>query len=219
MRIIFLVDLIHQEITRDTLIILLTNLHNRLTSERETIALEHLLLDKNIYRKITKIAYSENKPVERVVNHILREYIDVFFPLRKIGLVHVTTDTIKMIFQDISDELIIDHAKSLSKRYMEVITLLSKNRTLDDYLDFFKLYANASGYQMEVTTNQSGGKRVIMRFNLGRKYSLYLGECFKILLSEVSTVHNYDFTDSVVFFECSPSPTVVRTNQQNGSEN
>ena len=75
--------------------------------------------------------------------------------MRKIGLVHVTTDTIKMIFQDISDELIIDHAKSLSKRYMKVIVLLNKNRTLDDYLDFFKLYANASGYQMEVTTNQS----------------------------------------------------------------
>jgi hypothetical protein len=74
------------------------------------------LLDKNIYRKITKIAYSENKSIERVVNDILREYIDVFFPLRKIGLVHVTTDTIKMIFQDISDKLIIDHAKNLSKR-------------------------------------------------------------------------------------------------------
>jgi hypothetical protein len=64
----------------------------------------------------------------------------VFFPLRKIGLVHVTTDTIKMIFEDVSDELIIDHAKNLSKRYVEVITLLNKNRTLDDYLDFLKLY-------------------------------------------------------------------------------
>lgn len=35
----------------------------------------------------------------------------------------------------------------------------------------------------------------------GRKYSLYLGECFKtLLLSEVSTtVDSYDLTDSVVF--------------------
>jgi hypothetical protein len=76
-----------------------------LTSERENIPLEHLMLDKNLYRKITKMAYSENKPVERVVNDI-----DVFFPFRKIGFVHVTTDTVKMIFQDISDELIIEHA-------------------------------------------------------------------------------------------------------------
>jgi len=109
-----------------------------------------------------------------------------------------------MIFQDISDKLIVDHAKSLSKRYMELMALLNKNQTLDDYLDFSMLYANASGYQMEVTTNDSGGKRVIIRINLGRKYSLYLGECFKILLSEVSAVHNYDFTDSVMFFECTP---------------
>jgi len=71
---------------------------------------------------------------------ILREYIDVFFPLMKIGPVHVTTDTIKMIFQDISDELIIDHPKNLSEGYREVIVRLNKNRTLDDYLDFFKLY-------------------------------------------------------------------------------
>jgi len=56
------------------------------------------MLDKNLCRKITKIAYSENKPVERVVNDMLREYIDVFFPLRKISFVHVTTDIVKMIF-------------------------------------------------------------------------------------------------------------------------
>ncbi len=194
----------NQALINGTLIRFVGNVYTRLTSERESIPLEHLLLDKNLYRKITKFAYSENKPVDRVVNDILREYVDVFFPFRKIGFVHVTTDTVKMIFQDISDELIIDHAKSLSKRYMEVITLLNKNRTLDDYLDFLKLYANASGYQMEATTNESGGKQVIMRINLGRKYTLYLGECFKILLSEVSTVYNYDFTDSVVFFECTP---------------
>jgi hypothetical protein len=162
------------------------------------------MLDKNLYRKITKIAYSENKPVERVVNDMLREYIDVFFPLRKIDFVHVTTDTVKMIFQDISDELIIEHAKSLSKRYIEVISMLNKNRTLNEYLNFLKLYANASGYQVEASANQSGGTRIIMRFNLGRKYSLYLGECFKRLLGEVSTVDNYDFTDSLVFFECTP---------------
>jgi hypothetical protein len=174
-----------------------------LTPERENIPLEHLMLDKNLYRKITKIAYSENIPVEKVVNDMLREYIDVFFPLRKIGFVHVTTDTVKMIFQDISDELILEHAKTLSKRFMEVITMLNKNRTLDEYLNFLKLYANARGYQVEASANQSGGTR-IMRFNLGRKYSLYLGESFKRLLGEVSTVDNYDFTDSLVFLECTP---------------
>jgi hypothetical protein len=94
---------------------------NQLTSDRENIPLEHLLLDKNLYRKITKMAYSENRPIERIINDMLREYTDVFHPLRKIGLVHVTKDTVKMIFQDISDELIVEHAKSLSKRYLEVI--------------------------------------------------------------------------------------------------
>jgi hypothetical protein len=163
------------------------------------------MLDKNLYRKITKVAYSENRPVERVVSDMLRKYIDVFCPLRKIGLVHVTKDTVKMIFQHISDELIIEHAKSLSKRYMEVITLLNKNRTLEEYLDFFKLYASASGYQVEVmNANQSGSMKIIIKLNLGRKYSLYLGECFRILLSQVSRVDNSEFTDSVVFFECTP---------------
>ena len=100
--------------------------------------------------------------------------------------------------------MILEHAKTLSKRFVEVITMLNKNRALDEYLNFLKLYANASGYQVEVSANQSGGTRIIMRFNLGRKYSLYLGECFKRLLGEVSTVDNYDFTDSLVFFECTP---------------
>jgi hypothetical protein len=175
-----------------------------LTSDRENIPLEHLLLDKNLYRKITKMAYSENRPVERLINDMLREYIDVFHPLRKIGLVHVTRETVKIIFQDISDELIIEHAKSLSKRYMEVITLLNKNRNLEDYLDFLKVYATASGYQIDISTTQSGVRRVLLSLNLGRKYSLYLGECFKILLAEVSKVDNYDFTESLVFFECTP---------------
>jgi hypothetical protein len=31
-----------------------------------------------------------------------------------------------------------------------------------------------------------------------------VGECFKRLLGEVCTVDNYDFTDSVVFFKCTP---------------
>jgi hypothetical protein len=93
---------------------------------------------------IAKIAYSENRSVERIINDMLREYIDVFHPLRKIGLVHVIKDTVKMIFHDISDELIIEHAKRFSKRYIEVITLLNKNRNLEDYLDFLKVYAIAS---------------------------------------------------------------------------
>jgi hypothetical protein len=57
----------------------------KLTSERENIPLEHLMLDKNLYRKITKMAYSENKPVERVVDDMLIEYIDVFFPVQSPG--------------------------------------------------------------------------------------------------------------------------------------
>jgi hypothetical protein len=59
----------------------------KLTSDRENIPLEHLLLDKNLYRKITKMAYSENRPIERIVNDMLTEYVNVFHPLRKIGLV------------------------------------------------------------------------------------------------------------------------------------
>jgi hypothetical protein len=89
-------------------------------------------------------------------------------------------------------------------RYMEVITLLNKNRNLEDYLDFLKVYAAASRYHVDISTTQSGGNRVILRLNLGRKYSLYLGECFKILLAGVSKVDNLDFTDSLVFFECTP---------------
>jgi hypothetical protein len=92
-------------------------------------------------------------------------------PLRKIGLVHVTKDTVKMIFEDISDELIIEHARSLSKRYMEVITLLNKNKSLEDYLDFLKIYGAASGYQIDIDTAQSGEKKILLSLNLGRKYS------------------------------------------------
>jgi hypothetical protein len=88
---------------------------------------------------------------------------------------------------------------------------LNKNRTLDEYLDFLKIYANASGYQVVVSANQSGEKRIIMRFNLSLKYSLYLGESFKRLLGEVSTVNNYDFTDSLVFFECTPKALLRKT--------
>jgi hypothetical protein len=106
-----------------------------------------------------------------------------------------------MIFHNISDELIIEHAKSLSKRYMEIITLLNKNRNLEDFL---KVYAAASGYLIDINTTQSGVRRILLSLNLGRKYSLYLGECFKILLAEVSKVENYDFTESLVFFECTP---------------
>ena len=134
-----------------------------MTSDRENIPLEHLLLDKNLYRKITKVAYSENRPIERIVNDMLTEYVN------------------------------------------EVIALLNKNRNLEDYLDFLKVYAAASGYQIDISTTESGRNKVILSLNLGRKYSLYLGECFKILLAEVSQIDNYDFTDSLVFFECTPN--------------
>jgi hypothetical protein len=41
--------------------------------------------------------------------------------------------------------------------------------------------------------------------NLGSYELLYLRECFRILLSQASRVDNYDFTDSVLFFECTPA--------------
>lgn len=71
-------------------------------------------------------------------------------------------------------------------------------------MEFLKVYAAANGYYIDINTTQSGRNKVILSLNLGRKYSLYLGECFKILLTEVSKVDNYDFTESLVFFECTP---------------
>ncbi|HET7283977.1 MAG TPA: hypothetical protein VFI70_04760 [Nitrososphaeraceae archaeon] len=46
---------------------------------------ERLPLEEEIYRKITKISYSEHIPLEKLINDMLKEYLNVYTLSKKIG--------------------------------------------------------------------------------------------------------------------------------------
>ena len=162
--------------------------------------LEHLPLDHDIYVHLTKLAYAEQKPVSKLINDMLREYLDVYLLWRKIGYVLVSKDVLKSSLIHFPDEELLDYAAKIAGRYREASILMYGRPSLEAYLNLIKAFVNVNGYSVEKARNGENDV-LIVQFNINEKYSKFLGNAYKILLEEFARIESFDITENLVFFE------------------
>ena len=167
--------------------------------------LQNLPLDTDIYRKITKISYAEHMPIARIINNILREYIDVYLLWRKVGYILISKEATKKAMSHMPDEELLATAESIATRIREAATILHGNNkaSLDIYLELIKSFASVNGFDVERSkdVNGKGIEVLIIQFRLNQNYSKFLGNAFRLLIEEFADITNFDTTNNLAFIE------------------
>jgi hypothetical protein len=187
-----------------------------LSQNEDFIEFEHLPINKELYRKITKISYSQNIPIHKLVNDMLQEYLNVYLLSKQIDYVIVSKKVLQKTFSYTPDDEIIPISEEIAVRYREAAILLHGKPSLEVYLDLIKSFVLANRYLIEFGKSQqkaesnsndsdSNDKQIlIIQFKMGYKFSKFLGNAYRILLQEFCDVDRFEITDTLAFYEYRP---------------
>ncbi|HXV46294.1 MAG TPA: hypothetical protein VD736_06445 [Nitrososphaera sp.] len=171
------------------------------TNNASNIAIIHdFPLDSELYRRIAKVSYSDHVPIPKLVNDMLKEHIDVYLLWRKIGYVLVSKDVLKSSLMRSPDEELVEYAGKIASRYREAAILMQGRPSLEAYINLIKAFVSVNGYSVEKSKNGENDV-LIVQFNINEKYSLFVGNAYKILLEEFAEIERFEITDNLAFFE------------------
>lgn len=165
--------------------------------------IDKLPLDSDLYRAITKISYTDNIPVSDIINRMLREHLNVYLLWRKVGYVLLARDILTTSIANTPDEDLIKAAHEVANRHREACILLyGGNPGLDSYIRLIKSFTAVNNFEVEQSKNGDNDV-LIVQFRMNTKYSLYLGNVYRMLLEDFCTVHRFEITENLAFFEYS----------------
>ncbi|HEY7081861.1 MAG TPA: hypothetical protein VH500_19380 [Nitrososphaeraceae archaeon] len=122
--------------------------------------IEHLPLDEETYRKITRISYSEHIPLEKLINDMLKEYLNVYFLSKKIGYALISKEVLKITFENTPEKQVAELSKNIANRYKEAAILLNGKPTLEVYFSLIKSFVSANGYYIEFSKKSTAVEHV-----------------------------------------------------------
>ncbi|HEY6884408.1 MAG TPA: hypothetical protein VI278_10260 [Nitrososphaeraceae archaeon] len=187
--------------------------------------IEHLSLDEELYRKITAMSYSEHISVQKLINDMLKEYLNVYVLSKKIGYALISKDVLKTTFDNTPEDKVMELSRKVATRYREAAILLHGKPSQEEYICLIKSFVTANGYYIEFSKHamveqaQEDGQSnqdlqqqklekssdlydvMIIRFNISYKFSQFLGNVYRILLEEFCTVKQFELTETLVFYE------------------
>lgn len=171
-------------------------------------------MDSDVYRKITEMSYSQHVSPEKLINHMLKEHLGTM-SLRRRGFILVSKQTIRAITEQASEETMINAARNIGAQIKELGMLMSTEQaakpTLTDRLNALRFVMGLNGFPIEIGTDPSDKKiRIIVRMEMGRKYSLYVGEAIKMVLEGFAETDGIEATDSSLYIECTKEEQRIR---------
>lgn len=165
--------------------------------------IDKLPLDSDLYRTITKLSYTDKMPVSDIINRMLREHLNVYLLWRKVGYVLLARDVLTTSIANTPDEDLLKAAQEVANRHREACILLyGTNPNLDSYIRLIKSFTAVNNFEVELGKN-GDNDTMIVQFRMNEKYSLYLGNVYRLLLEDFCTMHRFEITASLAFFEYS----------------
>jgi hypothetical protein len=95
------------------------------------------------------------------------------------------------------DEELLEYAGKIASRYREAAILMHGRPSLEAYINLIKAFVTANGYSVEKSKNGENDV-FIVQFNINEKYSLFLGNAYKILLEEFAEIERFEITNSLL---------------------
>ena len=135
-----------------------------------------------------------------LANQIFREYVEWYASAPKAGYVTVRRSLIERILNDLTEDEILDYAKTTSKDSRDINLLVTGEYTLRSVLRVIEHKVRISGYRYRREL-KGDAQSFIIQHDLGRKWSLYLGALFKAEFEEVGLKNpEFEILDNILVF-------------------
>ena len=141
-------------------------------------------IDLNLMDRLQQEADLKQISLNTLANQIFKEYVEWYASAPKASYVPVRRSLIVRMLNDLSEEEILDYAKTTAKDSRNINLLLTGKYTLESVLRVIEHKVRISGYQYRRELNDDG-KNYVIQHDLGLKWSLYLGALFKAEFEEV----------------------------------
>ena len=179
-------------------------------SSHEFVPVKELVLEKDLYRALTKLKYQDpDSSFSGLINDMLKEYLHTYVLSKRMGHMLVTRDLVKTSINTLDEDELKHVARENAVRYTEAAIIEHGKPSLAAYLELIRAFAKANRFEYEFTTEPAKqSKVIIVQFRMGRKFTLYKAETYRILLQQFAEVERVEATDTTLYIEYSPKEIV-----------
>jgi hypothetical protein len=147
-------------------------------------------VDKESMHLLQEEAKRQQISLNNLVNHIINRYIEWEEYAAKAGYMQLTKPVVAELFNRLSDEDIIEIARKTGKDANFDIMLFMKGKTdLESFISWLEARMKNSGIEISRKVNsesefQPRSQTIVIKHDLGQKWSLYLKTLIESLLKE-----------------------------------
>jgi hypothetical protein len=170
-----------------------------------------LRLDKDIVCKLKSEANNQDLSINAVTNQVLKRYVEWNIFEQKSGMISISAPVLIELLRRISEEEIVNIAKTFGKNAARDITLFVKGKIdTDSFVSWFLTRMKNCSVIEEINHSTStdgqgaknyGEKSYILKHQLGYKWSLFHKTVLESIFSEILSVPiETQITDSILMF-------------------
>jgi hypothetical protein len=150
---------------------------------------------------LRKEAQENDVSVNTLVCQIIRNHINWHSIAPKAGFISVRKPLIMGLLEKLNDmdiKSLAQHIAYVSNR--DYLLLLRSKISLDTAIDFFESWLRACAFAYRHETTDGFRHSYFVQHDMGRKWSLYIGELYQHFFRECSaTIINYDVRENSLF--------------------
>lgn len=178
----------------------------------EYVSVSDIKMEKDLYRALTQLKYRNGEAsISSIFNDMLKEYLHTYLLSKSIGHILIPRDIIKVAVNAMNDEEIKQASIDNVVRYRDGALLEHGRASLAAYLDLIRAHAKANKFDMKISKNPDNGNQVlIVSFQMGGKFTQFLGNTYRMLLEEFADIERIEMTATTSYFEYKPKKEVVQ---------
>lgn len=157
-------------------------------------------IDIGLLDELQQEANLKQISLNTLANQIFKEYVEWYASAPKSGYVTVRKSLIVRMLDDLTEDEILDYARTTAKDSRDINLLLTGEYTLSSVLKVIEHKVRISGYRYRRELKDDV-QNYIIQHDLGHKWSLYLGTLFKAEFEEVGLKNTaVEMLDNIVVF-------------------
>jgi hypothetical protein len=141
---------------------------------------------ENLLRKLKEDAEDHEISLNTLVNQIFRRYVEWDSYEPKIGMIPIAKPIVIQLFENISEDKIVEIATKVGRSAVKDIALFMKHRIdIDSFLDWFETRMKTTS--VEISHEKLDDKRhsYIIRHGLGKNWSIFHKTIFESILQDI----------------------------------
>lgn len=153
-------------------------------------------IDKNTLDIIKRFSKSKQITINSAVNQLLKQGVEWDLTAAKAGWIPMPKIFVKSLFDELTEKKICEKARESARAVSKDMMLTMRgNSSVSDWLSIMNTRSLASGfYYSQIDT--SNKIRVILRHDLGYKFSLYFDSFYREVFESLDLAVETDLTDT-----------------------